>query len=193
MANIVMARSSERVAVLSGQSITVFTQDSVVISQDVAGVKTPLGTVTASQQMFGPFASGAIIVIDSGALSVLYAVGSSPILREMIGNRVQRAPIAINAAGAIPASALANGLISSSSLLGITCTLPTGTAMDAVSDFRMDDSFDWSVMAVGLFGFTVGASAGHTIVGAATVGSGTSGEFRTRKTATNTFITYRIG
>jgi hypothetical protein len=193
MANIVMARSSARITVLSGHSITVFTQDAAVVSQDVSGVITPLGTVTASQQMFGPFVSGATIVIDAGALSAIYATGSSPVLREMIGHRVQRAPIAINAAGTIPESALANGLISSNSLLGITCTLPTGTAMDAVSDFRMDDSFDWSVMAVGLFGFTVGASAGHTIVGAATVGSGSSGEFRTRKTAANTFITYRIG
>ncbi len=193
MPNIVMARSSERIAISSGQSITIFSQADVVVSQDVSGVITVLGTVTSSQQMFGPFASARSIILDSGAGAVMYAVGVSPILRELIGNKIQREPVAINAAGAIPASALANGLISSNSLLGITCTLPTGTLTEAMSDFRMDDSFDWSVMAVGLFGFTVGASAGHTIVGAATVGSGSSGEFRTRKTALNTFVTYRIG
>jgi hypothetical protein len=65
--------------------------------------------------------------------------------------------------------------------------------MDAVTDFRTDDSFDWSVIAISIPGFTVGAAPGHAIVGAATVASGTSGEFRTRKTAANTFITYRIG
>lgn len=193
MANIVMARSSERISVPSGQSITVFTQGSSNVSQDVGGVITLLGTVTSSQQMFGPFGVATTVVIDSGAMSAFYAFGASPIIREMIGNKIQRSPIAINAAGAIPASALANGLISSNSLLGITCTLPAGTAMEVVTDFRVDDSFDWVVMAIGLFGFTVGASAGHTIVGAPTVGSGTSGEFRTRKTALNTFITYRIG
>lgn len=193
MSNIVMARSSERVSVPSGQSITVFTQGSSNVSQDVGGVITLLGTVTSSQQMFGPFASATTVVIDTGSMSTFYAFGTSPIIREMIGNRVQRAPISINAAGAIPASALTNGLISSNSLLGITCTLPTGTSMEAVTDFQIDDSFDWAVMAVGLFGFTVGAAAGHTIVGAAVVGSGTSGEFRTRKTALNTFVTYRIG
>lgn len=193
MSNIVMATSSERILILSGQSITVFTQGSANVSQDVGGVITLLGTVTSSQQMFGPFGAGTTIVIDTSSMSAFYAFGTSPIIREMIGNRIQRNPIAINAAGAIPASALANGLISSNSLLGITCTLPTGISMESVTDFRIDDSFDWSVMAVGLFGFTVGASTGHTIVGAATVGSGTSGEFRTRKTAINTFVTYRIG
>ncbi len=193
MGNIVLARSIEKVIVPAAQSITVFTQDSAQILQDVSGSPTPIGTVTAAQQTFGPFASGAAITIQAGAFTVMYAVGTSPILRELIGNRVQRAPVAISAAGAIPASAMANGLISSNSLLGITCTLPTGATMETVSDFRIDDSFDWGVMAVGLFGFTVGASAGHTIVGNATVSSGISGEFRTRKTATNTFVTYRIG
>lgn len=177
----------------SGQSITVFTQDTANVSQDVGGVITLLGTVTTSQQMFGPFGSTTIVIIDSGAGSAIYSFGMIPLLRELIANQIQRTPIIMNAAGSIPVSAMANGLIMSSSLLGITCTLPTGSALDASSDFRVDDSFDWGVMVVGLFGFTIGASAGHTVVGAATIGSGTSGSFRTRKTATNTFITYRIG
>lgn len=193
MANIVLARSSERVSVPAGQSITVFSQESVAVSQDAAGVITPLGTVTASQQTFGPFAPGAIIILDTGAYSAIYATGSSPILRELIGNHIQRTPIAINAAGAIPLSAMANGVITSNSVLGITCTLPTGTVMDSGMGFRMDDSFDWSIIVSGLFGFTVGAAADHTIVGNATVSSGSAGTFRTRKTAANNFVTYRIG
>lgn len=192
MPNIVMARSSERISVPSAESITVFTQDSAVVSQDVASVPTPIGTVTATQQTFGPFASGAMITIEAGSLPALYAIGSTPILRELMGHMIQREPIAINAAGAIPARALANGIITSASLLGITCTLPTGTEIDRMGGFRMDDAFEWCVIATGLFGFTVGASAGHTIVGPSVVGSGTAGYFRTRKTATNTFITYRV-
>lgn len=192
MPNIIMAMSSASVTVPSNQSITVFTQDSAKVFQVSGGVDTDLGTVTSAQQAFGPFASGATVKIAAGSLPVMYAIGTTPILRELILNRVQRAPIAINAAGAIPVGALANGMISSNSLLGITCTLPTGAALEAMSDFRVDDSFDWCVMAVGLFGFTVGASTGHTIVGSASVGSGTSGGFRTRKTGTNVFVTYRI-
>lgn len=193
MANIVMARSSARIAVPVGESITVFTQDAATVSQDVGGVVTPLGTVTTSQQMFGPFGVATTIIIDSGSGSTFYSFGMTPLLREFIANQIQRTPVSMNAAGAIPVSAMVNGLISSNSLLGITCTLPAGVALDSASDFRVDDSFDWVVMAVGLFGFTVGASAGHAVVGAAAVGSGSSGSFRTRKTATNTFVTYRIG
>lgn len=193
MSRIVMARSSERVSVASGDSITVFTQAAAVVSQDVGGTLTPLGTVTSAQQTFGPFGSTALIVIDSGAGAAIYDVGSSPLLQGLMGNHVQRTPIAINAAGAIPISAMANGLITSNSLLGITGTLPTGSALDAALGLRIDDSFDWHVLAVGLFGFTIGTSAGHTLVGNATVGSGGAGTFRTRKTAAATFVTYSIG
>ncbi|MCY1433037.1 hypothetical protein D9M71_490560 [compost metagenome] len=122
----------------------------------------------------------------------MYAVGSTQILRNLIHYMIQRSPIAIDAAGAIPPRALANGVITSNSLLGINCSLPTGAVLDAASDFKIDDAFEWCVIAAGLFGFTVTASAGHTIVGAAGVGSGTSGYFRTRKTAANTFVSYRV-
>lgn len=192
MPNIVMARSSERISVPSAESITVFTQDSAVVSQDVDGTPTPIGTVTGASQTFGPFASGAMITIDAGAMSAFYAVGAVPILRQTMAHIIQRAPVAIDAAGAIPPRALANGIITSNSLLGISCSLPTGAEVDRMSDFRMNDAFDWCVIAAGLFGFTVTASAGHTIVGAAGVGSGTAGYFRTRKTGTATYVTYRI-
>ncbi len=192
MPNIVMARSSAKIIVPDAQSITVFSQDSADVSRDVAGVVTLLGTVAGAQQTFGPFAGGATIIIASSSYSAMFAVGSSPVLRETIRYIIQRAPIALDTAQAIPVRALVNGIVTSNSLLGITCTLPTGSAMDAMSDFRMDDAFEWCVIAAGLFGFTVGASAGHTIVGAAGVGSGTSGYFRTRKTAANVFVTYRV-
>lgn len=192
MPNVIMAMSSASIVVPSAQSITVFTQSTAQVFQVVSGSPSPIGTVTSAQAMFGPFASGATISITTGQLPDYYDVNAAPVIRELIDYKVQRTPIAINAAGAIPASAIASGLISSNSLLGITCTLPTGAAVEAISDFRIDDAFDWCVMAVGLFGFTVGASAGHTIVGSASVGSGTSAGFRTRKTAANTFVTYRI-
>lgn len=192
MPNIIMSMSSASVAVPANQSIAVFTQATAQVYQVVNSVPTLLGTVTTQQQTFGPFASGATISITSGALPVAYGVGTNPVIQELIANRIQRAPIAINTASAIPADALARGMISSNSLLGISCTLPTGAALDLISDFRMDDAFDWCVMVIGLFGFTVAASTGHTIVGNATIASGTSGNFRTRKTGAATYVTYRI-
>lgn len=55
------------------------------------------------------------------------------------------------------------------------------------------DSIDWAVINTGPNTFTVTADTDHTLVGAGAVATATSGLFRTRKTAANTFVTYRIG
>jgi hypothetical protein len=54
--------------------------------------------------------------------------------------------------------------------------------------------FDWSIINTGTSSGAVTLLAGtaHTIVGAAVVAIGTSAGFRTRKTAANTYVTYRI-
>ena len=190
----VVAKSSVDIAVPAGESILVFCQDRASVYQVVGEIRTLLGNVTAGSQTFGPFVSGATIAIDAGDYLAWYSVGASPIMRELIGYRIQRAPVAINASGAIPLSALITGVINANAgLLGLTGTLPTGAAIEASSDFRVDDAFDWYVISTGLGTYTIAASAGHTIVGAAGIGSTQSGHFRTRKSATNTFITMRIG
>lgn len=192
MARIVLARSTKDVEIPSGQSIAVFSQDEAKLwRMDQGGAA--IGTVKESQQVFGPFASGATVRIDAMNHTVLYAVGVSPVLSELMENKIQRSPTVINASAVIPVSAMASGLITSSSLLGVTGTLPTGAVMESASDFRADDSFEWSAIALGLGGFTVAASAGHAIVGSASVGAGMSGLFRTRKTGKDSFTTYRIG
>jgi hypothetical protein len=190
----VAAKSTLTVAVPSGQSITVFTQDSADVYQVAGASRNLLGTASMGQQTFGSFPSGASIAIESGNLSAFFAIGVTPILTEFLGNKIQRAPVAINSAGTLPIGALFSGLINGSAgLLGVTGTLPTGAALDAAADFRPDDSFDWIIMSTGLGTFSIGASAGHTIVGAAGVGSAQSGAFRTRKAGPNVFVTYRIG
>jgi hypothetical protein len=58
----------------------------------------------------------------------------------------------------------------------------------------VDEAFDWYVINTGATNaFTVAAGTGHTLVGSGTVALSSSGAFRTRKTAANTFVTYRIG
>jgi hypothetical protein len=64
--------------------------------------------------------------------------------------------------------------------------------MDAAAQMAIGDSVDWTVINTGPNTFTVTAATGHTIVGAAAVATATSGWFRTRKTAADTFITYRL-
>lgn len=190
----VVAKSSVDIVVPSGESILVFCQDKASVYQRVGDSRNLLGTVTASSQTFGPFAKDESITIDSGEYLAWYSVGTSPVMRELIGYRIQRAPIAINASGSIPVSALITGVINANAgLLGLTGTLPTGASIEVASDFRVDDAFDWYVISTGLGTYTIAASAGHTIVGAAGVGSTQSGHFRTRKSAANTFVTMRIG
>jgi len=83
-------------------------------------------------------------------------------------------------------------------------TLPTGTLCDAGATFEVDDSFDWTIINNALAAadtITITAGTDHTIVGNPVVQSlhastgatmGYSAVFRTRKSAANTFISYRI-
>ncbi len=83
-------------------------------------------------------------------------------------------------------------------------TLPTGALIDAGVTMEAGDSFDWTLINSALAAadtITVTADTGHTIVGGPIVQSlhastggitGYSAQFRTRKTAADTFVTYRI-
>jgi len=83
-------------------------------------------------------------------------------------------------------------------------TLPTGALCDAGATFETNDSFDWIIINNALAAadtITITAGTGHTVVGNPVVQSlhastgatmGYSAVFRTRKTAADTFVSYRI-
>jgi hypothetical protein len=87
----------------------------------------------------------------------------------------------------------------------VAYTLPTGTNMDTGATFANNACFDWSISnlaAAAADTITITANTGHTIVGNPIVQSahvttggitGNAAVFRSRKTATATWITYRIG
>ena len=80
--------------------------------------------------------------------------------------------------------------------VAVSLTLPTGALCDAgiaSGNMQSNLALRWSVINTGTVAAltTLLASAGHTIIGGATVGIGASGFFETVKTAANTFITYR--
>jgi hypothetical protein len=86
-----------------------------------------------------------------------------------------------------------SGILTSTTAAAVAGTLPTGAVLDAASEFAIGDSFDWSVIATGANAFTVTAAAsGHTIVGVGAVATVTSAIWRTRKTAADTFVSYRL-
>jgi len=155
-----------------------------------------LGTVNNGQTVFGPYTSGADIVIDaSGGVQVLYEVGVSPqVQQQRLLAPVQVAPGTLNATGTLTAVLCLGNIVTSTSAAGVVATLDTGAVMELASQFAVNDSFDWAVINTGPNTFTVTAAAsGHTVVGAGAVTTGTSGQFRTRKSATDTFVTYRLG
>lgn len=122
--------------------------------------------------------------------------------------KTQAAPPTMTTVASILAADMLAGIISATpTATGATVayTLPTGALMDQAVDFAINDSFDWTLINSALAAadtITVTAASGHTIVGGpivqslhATTGgiTGYSAVFRTRKTAADTFVTYRVG
>lgn len=107
---------------------------------------------------------------------------------------VSSTPGALNATGALTTALIKGGLVTSTTGAAVVATLDTGgVSQTAYPTLLINEAFDWSVVNTGPNAFTVTAPDGtHTLVGAGVVATGTSGHFRTRKTAANTFITYRV-
>jgi hypothetical protein len=197
MSNIIYKNGNASVTIPANESIAIYTTGVANVSQVVGYPNFPnsvdaLGLVSNTQTVFGPYSAGATILIDAGAAQVLYEVGTAPLVMPLYASQLQGTPVALNATGAITAAAMMGGIVTSTTAAAVAGTVPTGTVMDAASEFAIGDSFDWSVIATGANTFTVTAATDHTLVGTAAVTTATSGLFRTRKTAANTFVTYRL-
>jgi hypothetical protein len=110
----------------------------------------------------------------------------------------QPAPTAIAATATLTIAQMLTLIVTTSGTAAITLTLPTGTLCDAgitAPALAIGGFFDWYNVNTGTSAaaVTLAAGTGHTIVGGATVAIGTSAQLRTRKTAANTFVTYRLG
>jgi hypothetical protein len=124
--------------------------------------------------------------------------GNTTIANMLLDNhfQVQAAPTAKSAAATLTIAELLTEIIdftgSASNL-----TLPTGTLTDAGvlgGALPVGYAFEWSVISRGTGTPTIVAGTAHTLVGSGAVTAAqASGIFRTKKTATNTFITYRVG
>ena len=132
---------------------------------------------------------------DTGQLNVGYSGGtawSKPLM-----NYPQGTPTAKTATGTLTIAELQTLLITCTSASAVALTLPTGTLTDAgilSGTMAVGQSFDWNLINLGSSSgaMTLTAGTDHTIVGNAVVAISTSATFRTRKTAANTFVTYRI-
>lgn len=196
--SIIYQFGSATFVVPAGESVAVFAQNIASVYQTGLYPNQPdsaslIGTVLANgQSTFGPYTNATTLRIDGGAGRTLYSIGVSPAIIETKAFQVQGDPVAVNVTGAVSAAAIQGGLVTSTTAAAVVGTVPTGQVMDLAVQFSIGDSVDWSVIATGANSFTVTAASGHTLVGSGVVATVTSGLFRTRKTAADTFITYRL-
>jgi hypothetical protein len=104
----------------------------------------------------------------------------------------QPAPTSKSAAATLTIAELKTGIIQYTGSAA-TLTLPTGTLSEGgFSGIYTNMTFEWSVINTGSGTCTIGAGTAHTIVGGATIAAGASGRFASRRTASNTFVSYRL-
>ncbi len=130
------------------------------------------------------------VTLAAGASGLWYETGTAPAVIDR--QNFQAAPGTLNATGTLTATLILGGIVTSTSAAAVTATLDTGAAMDIAIDLDINDSFDWSLINTGPNTVTVTASTGHTIVGTAAVATVTSARWRTRKTAADTYVSYRL-
>ena len=203
--------NSGDITIPAGESIAVYTRGVAKVYRKVGYPNHPytttlLGEVDNEQTVFGSYSAGATIIIEGGAAETLYEVGSAPQVQDILNKQYQGAPTAMTVAATMTITGLLSGIVTGTHAAGATqaYVLPTGTLTDAGSEFAIGDSFDWSLInlsAAAADTITVTAGTDHTIVGNPIVQSahsstggiyGNSSRWRTRKTAANTFVSYRI-
>ena len=203
MSNIIAVNGRATVIVPAAESIAVYTQGQAQVSRTLGYPNYPdqttlIGTVTNGQTVFGSYASGATIVVESvGSMPVLYEIGTAPVVQQWrLNSQVQGAPtdIADGASMIATNASLLGGIVTATPTASRNVQLPTGANMDLGSEFAIGDSIDWSLITLAAFALTITVNTGHTIVGAAATAatSGSAARFRTRKTAADTFVTYRL-
>lgn len=195
---IVYPNGSKTVVLSANESIAVQSVGKCRVSRVVGYPNMPnttslLAIVNNGETLFGPYTTGATILIEPGAAPAAYETGLDPVVLAQRATQSQGTPGVLNATGALTALMMLSGIVTSTTAAAVAGTVPTGTVMDTeVEGMQIGSSFDWSVIATGANAFTVTAAAGHTLVGNAVVAAGKAGAFRTRKTAAATYVTYSL-
>ena len=105
----------------------------------------------------------------------------------------QPTPTAKTAAATLTAAELATGIITYTGA-AVALTVPLGTDLDtAFPSMKNDSCFDFVIINIGgTNAATVTANTGCTLVGVAAVSANTSATWRVRRTATATYVFYRV-
>jgi len=104
-------------------------------------------------------------------------------------------PTTITATGALVVASMKLRIIQVTSATAVTLTPDTGTTIDAAfSGMAVDTAFEFTIINTGSAAgaVTMAVATGVTYIGSTTVAISTSGTYRARKTAANTFVMYRV-
>jgi len=194
--NLVLGTSAGKV-IGDGTGLTPLTRidKSVLIGSSAM----PLGNNQTNQVVIGGERGGA----GEGAIGLgsdTTVIGNSQTNGNLIwGTRFINQPDPpTRGSGILTVDNLLKNIVVISGSSAIALSLPTGTLTDAgviAGALPIYNGFDWSIINTGtsLAAITLSAGTDHTYVGNTGIPIATSALFRTVKTATNTFVTYRIG
>lgn len=198
MSSALLPYQAVTITVAAGDKLATWSRANYLVTKTIGYPNLP-STVSTIYNSSGAnttsaFSAATTVTIQAGSATLFYMTGTGPVIPERFNVETsQAAPGALNATGTLTAALILGGVVTSTTAAAVTATLDTGAVMDAVTDMAADDGFFWSVINTGgSNAFTVTASSGHTIVGAGAVAASSSGRFLTRKTAADTFVTYRI-
>lgn len=193
-------------AVLGGQPGATGVGGAATVTGGAGGATSGAGGVASVTGGAGTAGNGngGNVVLTGGTANGT-GIGGAIISRSLTGKN-QPTPTAKTVAVTLTIAELKTGIVTGTHAAGATqaYTLPTGTLTDAALQFSNDDSFDWCLInlsAAAADTITVTAGTDHTIVGNPIVQSshsttggiyGNSSQWRTRKTAANTYVSYRI-
>ncbi len=196
---IVAANGSKTVVLTANESISVQSVGKCQVFRvlgypNMPNTESLLGTVNNGETVFGPYTSGATIIIRPGSTPAAYDTGLSPVVLAQRSARTQGTPGVLNATGALTAAMMLSGIVTSTTGAAVAGTVPTGAVLDTeLEGMQIGASWDWSVITTGANAFTVTAAAsGHTVVGNMVVAAGKAALFSTRKTAATTYVTYSL-
>lgn len=183
--------SAQSLAFASTGTVNVYLV-TVAPNQPAVRGSTAVATVTNGLGSYAPAAAVTVLIEVQFGYEALYDYGTQPFVRDYIGSKFsQPVPGTLNATGALTMALVGTGIVTSSTAAGVAATLDTGTVCDASGQWQIGDSFEWAVINTGPSTFTLTAAAGHTIVGVATILTLVSSIMITKKTAANTFVTYK--
>lgn len=197
--SIVAPQGLATVTLTAGQSIALNSLTETTVFEQVGFPNYPsqndLEATFTGYDVLGPYASGATLVIEAGAAPVAYQVGIAPVVA---GVNYQATPTSQDTTATLTTAKVMSGVITSTHTGGatITLTLPDGADMDLAGQFDVDEYFDWAIINnASVSGNTVtiaNAASGNNISGPTLIAISASAQFRTRKTAADTFVTYRL-